>query len=201
MRSTRRGRFTCLTTYVLGALAGLVVTCAGVITHSLLLGSSDGCEQRFCTTFAEFERANPLCIADPSCVAPTYRFVNHERRWMGTEWWDLGDAEPTPADWQALAPVNYLVFIALTVTVTAIASRRLRNRRRRFVIAALSAWCASQVLSWFLAASELGITNGDASSGSALMIEAIGLLVVTLGALGLIVHFVRPPARATSANS
>jgi hypothetical protein len=199
MPTLRRLSFLSVLMYVLTAAGGTVA--AGVYALNSALISSE-CAVN-CASFSEYEREDPVCIVDPSCVSLLYRYDGSgERRWMGTHWWSLAEEQEAPPSWQALAPLNYLFFLLLTVSLAVAASRRLAGHGQRLVLTALTAWSATAVCAWIVAAAEQpsrGIVVAPYSA--ALLAEGALLMIVTIAVPWLAVRSMPRRSEATPSFS
>lgn len=137
-----------------------------------------------CETFADYEKADPFCLTDPSCVSPFYHpYAPGVQRWAGTQW-NLAGGQQPPNDSEFFAIPNYLLFLAVAIAAVVCAIRSIQQPTwRHVVITATLVWCGSVVASWWWFV-PLGLLDHDESMLS--LLEACSTLIVTITTLGLV---------------
>jgi hypothetical protein len=134
--------------YGLGATIFALILWGGLfVTQGVLLGRC----QDSCDTFLDFERTDPLCIVDPTCVSPLYKVANsNAQNWSGLAYWRLGWEREYPQAAKALALPNYVIFMLLAVAATSFVVHRLTHRRlRRYALLGVFVWVTASAISWF----------------------------------------------------
>ena len=127
-----------------------VLTFALWLAFVLVQGKlTDPCMEGSCHSFAAYERHDPFCIIDPTCVSPFYR-----------------DTLPTIPHWEGvivfdglsgwgngrhvLALPNYIAFILVGAGLVIAVVRYIRRPSvRRLALFAIYAWCTYTVMGWF----------------------------------------------------
>jgi hypothetical protein len=103
--------------------------------------------QDSCDTFLDFERADPLCIADPTCVSPLYKVTDSKaQHWSGIAYYRLGWERDYPSASLALAMPNYIIFMLLAIAAVALVGRRVGAR---YALLAIFVWSMASAISWF----------------------------------------------------
>jgi hypothetical protein len=134
-----------------------------------------------CNTFADFERADPLCISDPTCVSPLYKPNRATaQNWTGLAYWRSGEQQEHPPVSKTLALPNYTVFILLLLGATIAARCIARASVRRYVLVAIYVWCFLSVTSWFIPSMNPDWPNVSYDMGSPSGWLAIGTLGLSL---------------------
>jgi hypothetical protein len=173
--------------YGLSVVCGLSLFLAvsTVTGHRLSTQCSNGC-----ASYADYEKADPICITDPACVSPFFNFQSFDSSgpqrsrplWVGLDWWSLDyegwttlyHEKPLP-NWQLLAPPNYLMFLLLAGSATTTVSARLSGRIRKAGLIAIFTICIVAVASWFYDAATF---EYDPSHGP-LLLEALITLALS----------------------
>jgi hypothetical protein len=127
-----------------------------------------------CGSFAEYERRDPLCVVDPTCVSPLYNPARGGvQRWDGAEWYSLPLEQELPSRAQVFAPPNCLALMAFLVTLVFGVERLGASMRwrRTFYVCVVSA-VVVQVSLWFDYIDDLRISAIQPTHDLALIWEA-----------------------------
>jgi hypothetical protein len=166
--------------FVVAALTVLLWS-GGIAIQTRLL---DRCNTS-CSSFADFERADPLCIIDPTCVSPLYKPDKAAAQsWTGLAYWRSGEHQGHPPVWKALALPNYAVFMAVMLALAvAVVHFGARVRARVLAVLAIFTWCLLSVTSWFIPSMNPDWPHVSYDTGSPSGWLALAVLVFTLGLL------------------
>ncbi len=174
---------------VIGVIIALTIG-AWYLSLALQIRLIDRCNVQ-CFTFSDYERVDPLCIIDPTCVSPLYNpHTLSPQPWTGLAYWGFGWGEPKhPSIATALAIPNYVLFTLLAALTAAATSRWVkRTDLRHGILLAIFVWCILSATSWFIPAMNPGWSRASYNPGTqplwlALTVPGMTLLVVASAAV------------------
>jgi hypothetical protein len=139
-----------------------------------------------CQAFSAYEKRDPLCIIDPTCISPFYKTPQSGSvpHWQGVVF--LGETNSYGNGRHLLALPNYLAFMVVGISLVILTLKYLHQpRARHLTLLAIFTWCACEIIVWFGYLSSLDPTTPWVNP------EAVATLLGSLSLLSLTTYAAR----------
>jgi hypothetical protein len=166
----------------------VLMSVSGITTVALSQGLVANRCAVSCSTFTDYESADPLCIIDPTCLSPFFRSTTYTvQPFTGAAYYRLGMDRDYPAPVKTFAIPNFILFLLTAIVFVVAGERLIRSASSRYLARlAIFSYCTASAIGW---SAYLWSPPWEGTPDRAVLVEISVILILALSLVAAAIHF------------